>query len=150
MGRTNDAMGSNYRPFWQLLTTTPASPAPGAHSNQWWPVEDIVSSRRVSSVDSLQETMVHCTQFKGFTVHGAFISEGAVFVICSWQSEREVEVILDHTASFMGCFETRFVLGDVIIWFITNFSVSEKSLKPSAENSNTLLDIVFPEFSSKY
>lgn len=35
-----------------------------------WPVEDIVSSHRVISPDSLQETMVHCTQFKGLTVHG--------------------------------------------------------------------------------
>lgn len=41
-----------------------------------WPVEDIVSSHRVISPDSLQETMVYCTQFKGLTVNGGILLYG--------------------------------------------------------------------------
>lgn len=46
------------------------------------PVEDIVNWHRVISTDSLQETMVHCTQFKDFTVYGRiWLYEGCILYL---------------------------------------------------------------------
>ena len=65
IGRTNGAMGSNYRPLWQLLTTTLAHLHWEHPATNGWPVEDFVSSHTVIFLDSQQKTMVHCTQFMG-------------------------------------------------------------------------------------
>lgn len=159
MGRTNDATGSNYRPFWQLLTTTPASPAPGAHSNQQWPVEDIVSSQRVSSLDSLQETTVHCTQYEGFAVHGALWARVLHLLSAVENRSERIEALRDHMTSFMSCLEISLVLTEgctfsYTFWYSSSdsslMSVSVKTLKPSADSSDTSLRVIFPEFSSKY
>lgn len=69
---------------WAPITGLSDSCSPALQLHLHWerrtsdgrPVEDIVSSHRVISPDSPQETMVCCTQFKGLTVHGGILLYG--------------------------------------------------------------------------
>lgn len=112
-----------------------------------WPVEDIVSSHRVISPDSPQETMVHCTQFKGLTVHGGILlyeRGGCVFYLQltiwerSWGNIESQDfsspagfkfcLFWDRTLSFPALSniltERRRIERHVIISFITNVNMS--------------------------
>lgn len=149
MARTNDAMGSNYRHFWQLLTTTPASPAPGTPSNRWRPVEDIVSFHKVSSLDSLQEAMVHCTQLKGLAVHGASKDEW-LYWLCSLTNLDGANIWShDCLINFVSLFCVRVMFYSSLLVYHCLYIWEEQHLKPSAKNNNITLDIVFTELSSK-
>lgn len=95
---------------WAPITGLSDSCSPALQLHLHWehrtsdgrPVEDIVSSHRVISLDSPQETMVHCTQFKGLTVHGGILlygGRGLYFLTAVDNFVREFEVILGRKSS---------------------------------------------------